>query len=115
MCSKRWAKPVRPLGSSRKPTPNAVLMPKVGAEWSSDTTTVRPFGSFFTATGTLNALAAGGAASARVGSDARAPAAIKPRIDPPRVQSLGRASKAADVRAVFELSLSTKQIADEFR
>src|SRR4051794_12257254 len=41
-CSKRWAKPVRPSGSERKPTSYRTAMPTTGAERSGPTSTRSP-------------------------------------------------------------------------
>src|SRR5215470_6612481 len=78
MCSKRWAKPVRPFGSRRKPMRYAMQGPNVGAEWSSETTTVSPFASFLTSVGMCHpaGLAAGTADQASDEAAQSAPAAI---------------------------------------
>src|SRR5258708_39329641 len=43
-CSNRWAKPVRPGGSSLEPIEYQMLTATTGALWSSWTTTRRPLG-----------------------------------------------------------------------
>ncbi len=53
MCSNRWAKPVRPFGSMRKPMLYMTSTSTTGALRSSLTTTFRPFGSVKYSTGHL--------------------------------------------------------------
>ena len=60
MCSNRWAKPVRPFGSMRKPMLYMTSTSTTGALRSSLTTTFRPLGSVKYSTGTLNAEGLGG-------------------------------------------------------
>ena len=47
MCSKRWAKPVRPGRSSLEPTWYQTLTPTIGVAWSSCRMTCRPLGSVY--------------------------------------------------------------------
>src|SRR5262245_45723153 len=77
MCSKRWAKPVRPLRSSRDPTLYWTAMLTVGAEWSSETMTRSPFLSLVS----LNAIFGLGGAAAPIPRLAASAAHVSRRIE----------------------------------
>src|SRR5690349_7222620 len=57
-CSKRCAKPLRPLRSFTAPTWYQRSTATTGARWSSDSITVRPLGSWYFSNGTCGSAAA---------------------------------------------------------
>src|SRR5690606_4530530 len=87
-CSKRWAKPVFPLGSCPEPTMYTISVATIGAEGSGLRTTVSPLSSLYsmdgslgiglTAAGELELAGAGKDVSATLGEGVkRAPSSAK--------------------------------------